>query len=63
MGQIGPRDIGADLDFGADLTLSILQCRLYDIAKPRRKVSRSLDFLCFYVALLYFHEKKMAFLL
>ena len=27
MGQIGPRDIGADLDFGADLALSILQCR------------------------------------
>ena len=26
MGQIGPRDIGADLDFGADLALSILQC-------------------------------------
>ena len=26
MGQIGPRDIGADLDFGADLALSILHC-------------------------------------
>ena len=26
MGQIDPRDIGADLDFGADLALSILQC-------------------------------------
>ena len=26
MGQIGPQDIGADLAFGADLALSILQC-------------------------------------
>ena len=28
MGQIGPRDIGADLAFGADLALFILQCGL-----------------------------------
>ena len=28
MGQIDPRDIGADLDFGADLALSILQCAI-----------------------------------
>ena len=26
MSQIGPQDIGADLAFGADLALSILQC-------------------------------------
>ena len=31
MGQIGPRDIGADLDFGADLALSILQCIIITI--------------------------------
>ena len=26
MAKIGPQDIGADLAFGADLALSILQC-------------------------------------
>ena len=31
MGQIGPRDIGADLAFGADLALFILQCANYKL--------------------------------
>ena len=34
MGQIGPRDIGADLDFGADLALSILQCKAKKMGFP-----------------------------
>ena len=46
MGQIGPRDIGADLDFGADLALSILQCTVSTLAYYTGHRSWNLIFNC-----------------